>query len=51
MIDISRGGAALPGDMEIHNKNNDINDIKIANLSVIGKRAHRILTGAARTMR
>ena len=51
MIDVSRGGAALPRDVEIHHKNHDINDNKIANLSVIGKRAHRILTGAARTMR
>ena len=51
MIDVARGGTALPGDVEVHHKNNDVNDNNIANLSVIGKRAHRILTGAARSMR
>ena len=51
MIDVSRDGAALAGDVEIHHKNGDINDNKIVNLSVIGKRAHRILIGAARSMR
>ena len=49
VIDVVRGGRALPADIEIHHKNEDATNNKLVNLSMISKAAHRILTGAART--
>ena len=51
VIDVVRGGQALPADIEIHHKDEDPNNNIIANLSMITKTAHRILTGAARGRR
>ena len=51
VIDIVRGGQTLPADIEIHHKDEDPNNKQVANLSMITKTAHRILTGAARGRR
>ena len=46
VIDIVCGSQALPADIEVHHKDEDPNNNKIANLSMITKTAHRILTDA-----